>query len=443
MSIPRRRILSSLASLPLAWSAPRNGPAAERPQSLKRPGGGVDWPAVRAQFTLDPEWIHLASFYLVSHPRRVQAAIEDFRRKLDRDPLWLDQAAFDPSTGLPLEKVRAALARYTGARPQDLAFTPNTTTALALVYHGLRLRAGQEVLTTEHDHYSHHESIRLAAERADATVRRIRLYDRGADASASVCVDRLERGIGPKTRAVGLTWVHSSTGVKLPVAALAEVVSRANRGRAAEDRILLIVDGVHGFGNQDVDVASLGADFFAAGCHKWLFGPRGTGFLWGRPEAWSELRPTIPTFDPSAPETWEAWMKGQPPGPTRAAWVSPGGFVAFEHLLALGESIAFHEEIGRPALAARIAELNSRCREGLAGMKHVTLHTPRSSELAGPVACFEVRGLSAEEVTNRLAAKRIRTNTSPYATSYARIAVGIMNTPEEVDRALAAVRSLA
>jgi selenocysteine lyase/cysteine desulfurase len=441
MPIPRRQLLSSLASLPLAWTTTGASAATSRP--LRNAAGVVDWSAVRAEFTLDPGLIHLGSFFLVSHPRRVQAAIEGFRQKLDRDPLWLEAAGFDPDSGLPLEKTRQSLARYIGGRPQDIAFTGNTTTALALAYQGLRLRPGQEILTTEHDHYAHHESIRLASERAGAAARRIRLYDRGKDTSATACVERLERAIGPKTRAIGITWVHSSTGVKLPVKAIAEMVSRVNRDRAPEGRILLIVDGVHGFANQDVDIAALGADFFAAGCHKWLFGPRGTGFLWGRPEAWPELQPTIPTFDPSAPETWAAWMKGEALGPTRAAFVSPGGFVAFEHLLALSESIAFHEDIGRPALAARIAELNSRCRDGLSGMKHVTLHTPRSADLAGPIACFEVAGLSADEVTSRLTAKKIRTNASPYAVSYARIAVGVMNTPEEVDRALAAVRLLA
>jgi len=441
MPIPRRQILSSLASLPLAWTTAGASAATSRP--LKSAAGAVDWSAVRAEFTLDPAFIHLGSFFLVSHPRRVQAAIEGFRQKLDRDPLWLEAAGFDPSSGLPLEKARRALAHYIGGRPEDIAFTSNTTTALALAYHGLRLRPGQEILTTEHDHYAHHESIRLASERAGATARRIRLYDHGADTSAATCVERLERGISAKTRALGITWVHSSTGEKLPVKAIAEMVGRANRDRAPADRILLIVDGVHGFANQDVDIATLGADFFAAGCHKWLFGPRGTGFHWGRSEAWPELQPTIPTFDPAAPETWAAWMKGEGPGPTRAPFVSPGGFVAFEHLLALSESIAFHDDIGRPALAARIAELNSRCRDGLSGMKHVTLHTPRSADLAGPIACFEVAGLTAEEVTSRLAVKKIRTNASPYAVSYARIAVGVMNTPDEVDRALAAVRSLA
>ncbi len=85
-------------------------------------------------------------------------------------------------------------------------------------------------------------------------------------------VDRLRRAITPRTRAVGLTWVHSSTGLRLPIAALAEVVKAANAGRADADRCLLIVDGVHGFGCSDTDAASLGCDFFVAGTHKWIFG---------------------------------------------------------------------------------------------------------------------------------------------------------------------------
>ncbi len=204
-----------------------------------------------------------------------------------------------------------------------------------MAYHGLRIRQNQEILTTEHDHYSHHESIRYAAARSGCRVRYLALYDRPAEANAAEIVARLARGIGAGTRAVGATWVHSSTGVKLPIAAIADAVKAANRGRAPADRCLLIVDGVHGFGNQDVDVARLGCDFFAAGTHKWLFAPRGTGFLWGRSEVWPELRPTIPSFDPDQEQTWNAWMDRTSLPPTQASFVSPGGFVAFEHLLAV------------------------------------------------------------------------------------------------------------
>ena len=320
--------------------------------------------------------------------------------------------------------------------------TSNTTGALAMAYHGLRIRADQEILTTEHDHYAHHESIRYAAARSGCGVRYVALYDRPADASASEIVTRLARAIGPKTRAVGVTWVHSSTGVKIPIAGLAETVARANRGRASADRCLLIVDGVHGFGNQDVDVARLGCDFFASGAHKWLFAPRGTGFLWGRSDVWPELRPTIPSFDPDEQQTWTAWMERKALPPTEASFISPGGFLAYEHLLAIPAAVELHRTIGRDRIAARIRELNTAFREGAAKMTGVTLHTPRDPELSGGLSCFEVAGVKAEEVAHRLAEKRIRTSSSPYKISYARVAAGVMNSPDEIERVLREIRAL-
>ena len=205
-------------------------------------------------------------------------------------------------------------------------------------------------------------------------------------------VDRLARAITPETRAVGVTWVHSSTGVKIPIAPIADAVARANRGRAAADRCLLIVDGVHGFGNQDVDVAKTGCDFFATGTHKWLFAPRGTGFLWGRADAWPELRPTIPTFDPDVPQPWTAWMDRSALPPTQAAFVSPGGFPAFEHLFAIPAAVELHGAIGRDRIATRIRDLNAAFRDGAAKINGVTLHTPRDPDLSGGISCFEVAG---------------------------------------------------
>ena len=69
---------------------------------------------------------------------------------------------------------------------------------------------------------------------------------------------------------------------------------------------------------------SLGADFFATGTHKWFFAPRGTGFLWGRSDVWSEMRPTIPNFDPDGFDAWATWMGLAPQQPMKAAYASPG-----------------------------------------------------------------------------------------------------------------------
>lgn len=435
MPLDRRRFLQA-AGLSVAGGAlsPSVLPG-PWPGAAPAAGPDRDWAWVRDQFDASREWKHFASFYIASHPRPVREAIEALRREIDRNPY----AVVEHGLFQKPEEVRRAAAEYLGGRPEEVALVRSTTEGLALVYAGLAVRAGQELLTTVHDHYSHHESMRLAARRSGAGLRKVPLYDRPADAREDAIVDRLRRELRPATRAVGVTWVHSSTGVKLPVRRLAGVVADANRSRPAEDRILFIVDGVHGFGVEDEAVAEMGADFFSAGTHKWIFGPRGTGIVWGRREAWAELQPTVPAFEMGP---YSAWMQGAEPGPTQAPWMSPGGFHAYEHQWALPAAFAFHRQIGRARIAARIRELNTQIKDGLAGAARVRLLTPRDPGLSAGLVAFEVEGLSPEAVVERLAAQRIVASTSPYRPSYARLAGSLLNTPEEVEAAVRAVRDL-
>ena len=126
-----------------------------------------------------------------------------------------------------------------------------------------------------------------------------------------------------------------------------------------------------------------------------------------------------------------------------AAFVSPGGFIAYEHLLAIPAAVELHRTIGRDRIAARIAELNAAFREGAARIPGVTLHTPRDAALSAGISCFEVRGTPVGQVVARLAEKKIRATTSPYKVSYARVAAGIMNKPDEIELVLREIRALA
>jgi isopenicillin-N epimerase len=224
------------------------------------------------------------------------------------------------------------------------------------------------------------------------------------------------------------------------VRAIAEAVTRANAARAPEARILLCVDGVHGFGVEDVTMAELGCDFFVAGTHKWMFGPRGTGVIWGRSELWPSLTPIIPSFGFTP---FRGWIKGEPLPKTTAELMTPGGFHSFEHRWALGEAFDFHRELGKAKIAARIHALNRQCKAGLAAMKHVTLHTPMDDEVSAGIITFEVAGHEPEAVVKHLHEKHIVASTTPYATSYARLAPGLLNTEAEVDTALREIAALA
>jgi selenocysteine lyase/cysteine desulfurase len=400
-----------------------------------------DWPKVRGLFRLSPDYLHFAGFFIASHPAPVRDAIESWRRAIDENPfLTVDGGLFEDEAKNVQSRVREAAATYLGGKPDDVCLTQNTTTSLALVYHGLPLGPGQEILTTEHDHTSHHLSIQYAAQRTGATFRKIPLFADPAKATVDEIVGRVRAGVKPATRVVGVTWVHSQSGIRLPIRAISGALAELNKKRDAQDRILLVVDGVHGLGCVDESVADLGADFFCAGTHKWIHGPRGTGLIWARPEAWARLRPLIPTF--SEEETYDAWIHGRPvKGPTSARRMTPGGFQAYEHQWGTVAAYRMHQSIGRARVAARVAQLNGRIKDGLAGLRGVRLHTPRDPALSAGICCFEVDGKKPEDVVKALLAKKVIASTSPYANSYARLSAGIFNTEAEVDQALGALRT--
>jgi isopenicillin-N epimerase len=383
-----------------------------------------DWDAVRGLFSVNPDFLHFGGLYLASHPAPVQQAIEQHRRGLDDNPVdYLHQQQ------APLEAaVLRAAAGYLGASPSDIALTDSTTMGLSLLYTGLSVRADQELLTTQHDFYSTHESLRLTAQRTGAALRQIPLYQRLESVSEDEIVQSVAQGLTDRTRVLAVTWVHSSTGLKLPIRRIADVLADVNARRDESERVLLCVDGVHGFGVEDVTVADLGCDFFVAGCHKWLFGPRGTGLVWGRgARAWSAVRETIPTFGD---------------GRTQGSLHTPGGFHSFEHRWALREAFDLHQQLGRSNIAVRIQSLNARLKQGLQSIPGVRLYTPQAAELSAGLVCFDVGALAPQVVVERLHARKVIATVTPYATAYARLAAGLLNSEDQVDRVVDEIRGL-
>ncbi len=380
------------------------------------------WEQVRRQFDLDWNYVHMSCFLLASHPLAVKEAIKRHRQGLDRNPVQY----YRQNSRKSEEAVRLAAASYLDTNYAQIALTDSTTMGLGLLYTGIKVRSDQEVLTTEQEYYSTLESLALKSLRTGAVVRKIRLHNGSFSTSTDELVGNVYRSISPRTRVIALTWVHSSTGLKIPVKEIGEIVSYVNRSRADEDKILLCVDGVHALGVENIKVEELGCDFFAAGTHKWIFGPRGTGILWGRERAWNSVVAAIPTFSGSE---------------TAGEAMTPGGFHSFEHRWALNEAFDFHRRIGKEKVKKRIHQLNTQLKEGLKNMRGVTLHTPMSEELSAGLVCFEVDEFSPYEVVQRLEDRYIIATTTPstYRERYVRLAPGLLNNPSEVERTLAAI----
>ena len=400
-----------------------------------QPIAPADWQALRQLFALTHNYIHLATFLLASHPKPVAEAIERHRRAFDANPADYWHEHFMTIDA----EVAAAAAEYMGGRGEQIALTDSTTMGLALVYSGLTLRAGDEILQTVHDHYSTDLSLQLRAERTGAKVRQVSLYDNPALVSVDEVVSKLKAAITAKTKVVVVTWVHSSTGVKLPVRAIADMISEQNQRRNEADQIIFCVDGVHGFGIENVDVSTLGCDFFIAGTHKWIFGPRGTGVIWGSDNGWAQCKAVIPSFSRS----YDVWLGGSTQEQVpMGEHMTPGGFHSFEHRWALPEAFKLHLQLGKAEVQARIHQLNSQTKQGLATMKGVKLHTPMSAELSSGLVCFDYKDMAPDDVVKAMHAKGIIMSSTPYRKSYARFAPSLINNEQEIDRSLAALASV-
>jgi len=427
----RREFLTSSAAAIAVLPLDRGPQAAAQFRS-----NGLNWTAIRRLFPLEEGLVHMSGFYLASHAAPVQAAIDAHRRGLDGEPLHYVSA-----NNLKNEAaVTAAAAQYMGVSSSEIALTDSTTMGLGLLLTGLKLQPGDEVVTSTHDHFSTEMSLQMCAERTGATIKRIPLYRSIGSVSAAELVNSVRDGVTPRTRFVMLTWVHSGTGLKLPIRSIAEAIDEENRRRTENERVRLLVDGVHGFGVEPTPVSELGCDAFVAGTHKWIFGPRGTGVAWARTDTWAQVWPSIPSWYGPHWQSWIGWREKEtmPVG----MLMTPGGFHSFENRWALADAFKLHLSWGRQAIADRIHALTAATKEGLRRMKHVTLHTPTDRALSSGIICFDVAGMTPQQVVAKLRERGVVASTTPYRTIHARLSPSLLTLEADVERTLEVVRSL-
>jgi selenocysteine lyase/cysteine desulfurase len=382
------------------------------------------WESVKAQFPYDSDVANFAAFVFASHLPPVKQAIARYAASLDEDPVGFLAADEDR-----LEReVTEAAAAYLKTDGGAIAFTDSTTAGLGLLYSGLRLRPGDEILTTEHDFYATHESLKLLAARTGCTVRRVRLYD-GTPTEDGI-LSALGAALSPKVAVVALTWVHSGTGVRLPVPAMADLVRERTQA-------LVCLDAVHGFGARRERPQDLKVDFFVSGGHKWLFGPRGTGLVWGSPRGWERYTPVVPSFSRNA---IGSWITGRTLSASPGELATPGGYHTFENRWALAAAFDVHKRIGADRIADRTEQLATRLKAGL--REHVTLVTPEAPNLSAGLVCCEIRDVPAAAAVARLRANGIIASVTPYATALVRFGTSVATDESDVDRAIAAVRDL-
>lgn len=192
----RRQFLTRLSSV-LGASLLSNTPAVAAlgtaSYSNMKP---ADWKSLRALFPLTKDYIQLSTFLLASHPAPVRLAIDRHRDLLDKNPADYWHSKFETIDA----NVCQSAADYMGGNSRNIALTDSTTMGLGMVYNGLMLKSGDEIVQTTHDHYSTDMSLAYAAKRSGAVVKRVSLYDEAAKANETEIVARLKQAISKKRK---------------------------------------------------------------------------------------------------------------------------------------------------------------------------------------------------------------------------------------------------
>ncbi|QDV44852.1 Isopenicillin N epimerase [Stieleria neptunia] len=208
---------------------------------------------------------------------------------LERDPIEF----LGPERSLlpKLDRVRDCIGGLVGADAADLAFVRNATEGVNAVLRSFPFSSGDEVVITNHGYNACNNAVRYAAERCGTGVSVAELpFPVESDAQVIEAVDAT---LSPKTRLLLIDHVTSPTGLVLPVKELIELAHR--RG------VRVMVDGAHAPGMVPVDLSQLDPDYYTANHHKWLCGPKTSGFLYVRRELQPEVHPTTISHGANSP----------------------------------------------------------------------------------------------------------------------------------------------
>ena len=227
---------------------------------------------MRDLFLLDPEVVYLNHGSFGACPRPVFETYQRLQRELERQPV--EFLAHERRLPERLEPARLRLAEYVGAPAGDLVFATNAASALNTAIRSLDLRAGDEVLLGDAEYGGLDILWDWVASRSGATVRRVPFDGLIA---------------GQKTRVVFCSHIEWTTGRVNDIAAACAAARAAGA--------ISIVDGAHAPGQIEVDAAAIDADVYVGNCHKWLCAPKGSAFLYVRPELQKQIDPLVISWD--------------------------------------------------------------------------------------------------------------------------------------------------
>jgi cysteine desulfurase / selenocysteine lyase len=359
-------------------------------------------------------------------PLAVIEALDEFWRQRNSNVHRGVHTVSEEATAL-YEGARETLASHLGADRREVIFVRNATEALNLVAYSwgrANVGEGDRIVVTEMEHHSNIVPWYQLAQEKGAHLDWAPITDDGRlelDALASL----LERG--PKL--VCVAHVSNVLGTINPVAEIARMAHDAGA--------LLVVDGAQGGPKLELDMAELGADFYALTSHK-MYGPTGIGALFGRRELLEEMPPFI-----------GGGSMIKKVGRELITWASlpakfEGGTPPIGEAVGLGEAVRWIDELGLEAAHAAEVELTTYALERVSEVPGLTVFGPPAGPDRGGIISFAMEGVHAHDVSEILDRHGIAVRAGHHCAQVlmerlgvpatTRASFAVYNVREEVDR---------
>lgn len=322
-----------------------------------------------------------------------------------------------------------ALARFIGADEDEIAFTHNVTEGNNIIAQGLKLSKGDEVIMTKHEHVGGALPW-LNRAKHDGIV--LKTFDLGSTTQETI--QNLEKKITKKTKAFAIPHIPCTIGQVLPV----KEISALARSRG----IYSFFDGAHGTGMLDLNLHEMGCDFYSSCCHKWMLGPKGTGFVYIKKSKLDSIKPIL--VGAYSDSGWDMLsdppaMKGYVDSAHRYFYGTQSAEL-YEGILA---AIKFHESIGKQVIENRVKFLSEFLYSKLREMEDkVEMVTPEEAASRAAVTAFRMKNMSMQDFQKKAQKEKIIIRIVPEnEVNCIRVSTHIYNLLPEINKLIDLVRS--
>ncbi len=321
----------------------------------------------------------------------------------------------------PSKDFRKKMARLIGADEDEIVFLRNTTEGMNLAAASFRLKKGDEILTTNHEHVGGLCMWEMKAEREGLKLRKVELPL--SPSSPQELLRAVYSAVTKRTKVISISHIFFTNGVVFPVKQLCEFARK--RG------IVTVIDGAHGVGMLKLNMHDIGCDFYASSLHKWLLAPKGTGLLYIRREIQDRLYPLI------ASGGWNNKKLGS----LRFERIGTRNYAL---LYGVEKVLDFYYTIGPERIYRRIKQLNTYLRRKLREVDGVEIVSPEHPDLYAGLVSIKVRGWKAKDLYNVLRKDYsiVVRLVSEYDYNLIRVSTHIYNSEEEIDRFVEVISSL-